>query len=114
MFNNDKMRENGVKSGISNMVLYLQLIIRTILTNKTMNHIIQISENIPNSEIHTIIVSRRRYNKLLAYQSLGGFKRYHIDLYDYTSNKNTKLSEIVKITSKYFPENPTVFNRLLK
>lgn len=78
------------------------------------NKIIQISENTFNSEVFTITVSKRRYNKLVCYQSLGGFKRYHIDLYDYTDNKNTRLSQIVKITSKFFPENPTLFKRLLK
>ena len=79
-----------------------------------MNNIIQISENVPNSEVFTITVSKRRYNRLVLYQTLGGFKRYHIDLYGYTGEKNTRLPKIVEIISRYFTENPTVFKRLLK
>jgi len=68
------------------------------------NVIIEISENVENAEIHKITVSKRRLSKLQCYCSLGGFKRYHIDVYDFTESKNTHKSDLKPIFNKIFPE----------
>ena len=68
------------------------------------NVVIELSENVENSEIHKIVVSKRRLSKLKCFSSLGGFKRYHIDIYDYTDLKNTNKSVLRPIFNKIFPE----------
>lgn len=43
---------------------------------------IQITENIPNAETRTYVVSDEIYQRLVEFQDFGGFQRYSISMVD--------------------------------